>query len=108
MALREASAGAADLQLLAEKARHGERPALHDPGPDPAGAGDVLRLLAYDLERERYAARVAVVRVAACSPAGRPDSRVEVFVNLARRMQSLLAAKCGLDEVEDRSKTRIY
>ena len=104
MALREASAGGqADLQLLAEKVRHGERPALHDPGPDPAGAGDVLRLLAYDLERERYAARLALVRVAACSPAGRPDSRVEVFVNLARRMQSLLHREIqALDEVEDR------
>jgi signal transduction histidine kinase len=104
LALRAASAsGLADLQLLADKVRQGERPALRDPGPVAAGARDLFALLAHDLQRERHAALRAIVQTAAYGPAGSPDNRVEVFVNLARRMQSLLHREIqALDQVEGR------
>ena len=102
MALRAASAGSrADLQVLAEKVRHGERPALRDPGPAPAADGDPVTLLAHDLQRERHVAQLALVQATAAGPAGRADNRVEVFVNMARRMQSILHREIqALDQIE--------
>jgi signal transduction histidine kinase len=105
MALRAASAGGqADLRVLAEKVRHGERLALSDPGPAPAADGDPVTLLAHDLQRERHAAQLALVRATAAGEAGtgsRADSRVEVFVNMARRMQSILHREIqALDQIE--------
>jgi signal transduction histidine kinase len=105
--LRRASSRARDeLALLTERAQRGEQPMLAGPaGPEvsepfePAANSDGLAELAGDLERERHAARQAVVQAAAQGAAGRAapgeraagrDERVEVFVNLARRMQSLV------------------
>jgi signal transduction histidine kinase len=105
--LRRASSRAQDeLALLTERAQRGEQPMLAGPaGPEvsepfePAADSDGLAELAGDLERERHAARQAVVQAAAQGAGGRAapgeraagrDERVEVFVNLARRMQSLV------------------
>jgi signal transduction histidine kinase len=119
-ALRSDSSRAADeLALVAERAQRGEQLSLVVPpapfggevpgggaasgGADGGGAdgGDGLAELAGDLERERYAARQAIVVTAAQAVASGPDQRVEVFVNLARRMQSLVHREIQLlDELE--------
>jgi signal transduction histidine kinase len=112
--LRRASSRAQDeLALLTERARRGEQPPLAVlAGPDAAGSfepaadSDGFAELAGDLERERHAARLAVgqavaqaaglaavgelAAVAGRAASGGPDPRIEVFVNLARRMQSLV------------------
>jgi signal transduction histidine kinase len=114
-ALRSDSSRAADeLALVAERAQRGEQLSLvvpPAPGPDglaPDGlvaadeaGGGGLAELAGDLERERHAARQAIVATAAQAVASGPDQRVEVFVNLARRMQSLVHREIQLlDELE--------
>jgi signal transduction histidine kinase len=119
--LRRASSRAQDeLALLTERAQRGEQPILSlPPGRDqaepfePPADSDGLAELAGDLERERHAARQAVVQVVAqaarqavAQAAGRtavaaPDQRVEVFVNVARRMQSLVHQEIALlDDLE--------
>ncbi len=106
-ALRTASTRAQDdLRALAERAQRGEASAVlpepePEPEPAPAGAGDSFALLAGDLQRERHAAQQAVV-ASAGRDAGAPDQRVEVFVNLARRMQSLVHREIQLlDDLEN-------
>jgi signal transduction histidine kinase len=102
-ALRGASSQAADeLGQLAVRAQRGEQPSV--PAPPAYGAvadGDEIAGLAGDLQRERHAAALAVVSTAAQAVVGGPDQRVEVFVNLARRMQSLVHREIQLlDELE--------
>jgi signal transduction histidine kinase len=102
-ALRGASSQAADeLGQLAVRAQRGEQPSLPPPpAPDAAADGDEIAGLAGDLQRERHAAALAVVSTAAQAVVGGPDQRVEVFVNLARRMQSLVHREIQLlDELE--------
>jgi signal transduction histidine kinase len=99
--LRAASArGQDDLRLLAEKAQRGEYPAPVPEafsGPD----SDLFAALARDLQRERHAAQQAVAQTATLVSGGGPDQRVEVFVNLARRMQSLVHREIQLlDDLE--------
>jgi signal transduction histidine kinase len=104
-ALRAASSRAQDdLRQLAERAQRGEQPSLAPP-PAPADGSDDVTLLVGELLRERHAAQVAVVQAAAQAAAGGngggPDQRVEVFVNLARRMQSLVHREIQLlDDLE--------
>jgi signal transduction histidine kinase len=105
-ALRTASSRAQDdLRQLAERAQRGEQPSLAPP-PAPAEGGDDFTLLVGELLRERHAAQVAVVQSAAAAAAasdsgGGADQRVEVFVNLARRMQSLVHREIQLlDDLE--------
>src|SRR5580698_5162618 len=101
--LRSDSATAQEeLRQLAERSRRGEQPALPaEPGPAPSG--DAFLLLLSDLQRERYAAAQAVLQAAARSSTADhgSDQRVEVFVNLARRMQSLVHREIQLlDDLE--------
>jgi signal transduction histidine kinase len=79
-----------DLQRLSERVQHGERPPPQDLEPLPAGEADPFSLLAYDLRREQRVAEQAVLAAAGLGPGKESDQRVEVFVNLAWRMQSLV------------------
>ncbi|MEU6034834.1 ATP-binding protein [Actinomadura sp. NPDC047616] len=105
-ALRALSAhGRADLRALMTRLENGERPTPRRVAPPPAEAADAdpFTLLALDLHRERHAAREAVVRAASLTSGTGADRQVEVFVNVARRMQSLVHREIGLlDELEAR------
>ncbi|MEV7237376.1 ATP-binding protein [Streptomyces sp. NPDC051020] len=102
LALRRASAqGQADLQRLVEKLRNGEpAPARRPPRPVAPGS-DAFDLLAQEMGRSHEGAIAAVVQVAQLSSNSGEEQRVEVFVNLARRLQSLVHREIQLlDELE--------
>lgn len=98
--------GQAELQQLADQVMRGEQAAALPP---PVGGNDdsddALQALVLDLAHFRYAAGQVILRLAGrpVAPAGgdRVDHRVEIFVNLARRMQSLVHREIEmLDELE--------
>jgi signal transduction histidine kinase len=89
-----------EVRSLAERVLAGERFAPADTGAVRPRNGDPFTALAADLERARLTAGNAVVTVAARG-AGSADHRLEVFVNIARRMQSMVHREIGvLDELE--------
>jgi signal transduction histidine kinase len=93
--------GQAEVQQLAERVMRGEQPAPPSPPPAHAQDDDPFRLLAGEIEQSHLYAAHAVLRVADKTGAGRGDQRVEIFVNLARRMQSLVHREIEmLDELE--------
>ncbi|MER5932076.1 ATP-binding protein [Streptomyces sp. NPDC002054] len=106
---RSSSRGRQELRVTAELLEHGEtpdRPARAGTGRPPGGAAaatDEFWLLAQELRGARDHAQATLVRLA--GPEARPpggDHRVEVFVNLARRLQSLVHREISLlDELED-------
>jgi signal transduction histidine kinase len=80
----------ADVQALADLVLHGGRPAVAPVRPPfPGPAAGQFELLMHELERGRHAAGEALLRVTGALRAARVDQRVEIFVNLAGRMQSL-------------------
>ena len=100
-----AGRGQAELARLAEEIHEGKQPVPRIPAParvsysDPNS--DPFRLLAHELEQSQYAAQQTILRVAARVPVGPADQRVEIFINLARRMQSLVHREIELlDELE--------
>lgn len=111
LALRRISAqGQADLQRVVEQLRNGEPvPARRAPRHTAPGS-DPFTLLAQELSRQHEGAVAAVVDASRLSerPAepqvdqkDRKDQKVEVFVNLARRLQSLVHREIQiLDELE--------
>ncbi|MGW6741259.1 ATP-binding protein [Streptomyces sp. NPDC055025] len=105
-ALRRSSArGQADLRTVVEQLRRGERlPERRTPPPPPAETptGDELDLLAEELGRSHEAAVTAVVQASRLSSSVGNEQKVEVFVNLARRLQSLVHREIQLiDELEN-------
>ncbi|MFJ8311598.1 MULTISPECIES: ATP-binding protein [unclassified Streptomyces] len=101
--LRRGSArSAADLRTVVEALRRGEGPpARHAPAQLPAGA-DEFELLALELTRSHDAAVAAVVQASQLSSSVGNEQKVEVFVNLARRLQSLVHREIQLlDELEN-------
>ncbi|WP_406089847.1 ATP-binding protein [Streptomyces sp. NBC_01013] len=102
LALRRASAqGQAELQRVVEQLRNGESVPARRP-PQPAAPGtDAFELLAQELGRQQEAAVAAVVQASRLSEHNGEDQKVEVFVNLARRLQSLVHREIQLlDELE--------
>lgn len=101
-ALRSVTArGQAELQQLAERIQEGERPVPRTLASARVAQNDPFRLLARDLEEAQHVAEQAVLRVAALAPGGIADQRMEIFVNLARRMQSLVHREIQmLDDLE--------
>ncbi|MEV7683627.1 ATP-binding protein [Streptomyces sp. NPDC088341] len=105
-ALRRSSArGQADLRTVVEQLRRGERlPERRTPPPPPAETptGDELDVLAEELGRSHEAAVTAVVQASRLSSSVGNEQKVEVFVNLARRLQSLVHREIQLiDELEN-------
>ncbi|WP_406281837.1 ATP-binding protein [Streptomyces sp. NBC_00209] len=102
LALRRTSVQSqADLQHVVEQLRNGEPvPARRAPQNQPPG-GDPFELLAQELGRQQEAAVAAVVQASRLSEPSGEDQKVEVFVNLARRLQSLVHREIQLlDELE--------
>ncbi|MFF3425630.1 ATP-binding protein [Streptomyces sp. NPDC002602] len=109
-ALRRSSVrGRQELRTAAERLERGEaaaRPVRGGPsGPpphtDPAGV-DEFWLLSQELRGAREQAHTALVRLAGPVTPSDSDRKVEVFVNLARRLQSLVHREIALlDDLED-------
>ncbi|MDJ0465693.1 ATP-binding protein [Streptomyces sp. H27-C3] len=102
-ALRGASArGQADLRAVVEQLRRGEGPPARRKPPTGSQGGDEFDLLALELGRAHESAVGAVVQAAQLSSSAGTDQKVEVFVNLARRLQSLVHREIQLlDELEN-------
>jgi len=93
--------GQVELQQMVDRLMRGEQPAPLVPVPARAAEGDPFTQLTMDLEHSQYHAGQAVLRVADKVFGGRSDHRVEIFVNVARRMQSLVHREIELlDELE--------
>jgi signal transduction histidine kinase len=90
-----------DLQRLTERVQHGERPPPQELEPLAPGEEDPFSLLAYDLRWEQRIAEQAVLTATGLGAGRESDQRVEVFVNLAWRMQSLVHREIQLlDDLE--------
>ncbi|MEU3614800.1 ATP-binding protein [Streptomyces sp. NPDC006872] len=103
-ALRRGSArGEADLRTVVEALRRGETPPQRRSRGGPPGAdADDFELLAADLARAHDGAVTAVVQAAQLSSQAGSEQKLEVFVNLARRLQSLVHREISiLDELEN-------
>ncbi|MFI1732160.1 ATP-binding protein [Streptomyces acidicola] len=102
-ALRRTSArGEADLRTLVEALRRGEGPPERAASSEPAADADEFELLAADLAHAHDAAVTAVVQASRLSSQAGSEQKVEVFVNLARRLQSLVHREISiLDELEN-------
>ncbi|MFD7836369.1 sensor histidine kinase [Streptomyces sp. NPDC059761] len=109
-ALRRSSArGRQELRTAAERLERGEPPVRPvrggptepPPGTDPARV-DEFWLLSQELRGAREHAHTTLVRLAGPAAPSDSDRKVEVFVNLARRLQSLVHREISLlDELED-------
>ncbi|MER6347020.1 ATP-binding protein [Streptomyces sp. NPDC001595] len=102
-ALRRAGARReAELRALVEGLRRGEMPPPRTPRGEPAEDADDFDLLAADLARAHDGAVTAVVQAAQLSSQTGSEQKLEVFVNLARRLQSLVHREIAiLDELEN-------
>ncbi|MFJ1596104.1 ATP-binding protein [Streptomyces sp. NPDC088261] len=106
-ALRRSSArGQADLRAVVEQLRRGERVPPRRTPPPPVVGGDEFDLLAEELRRSQETAVTTVVQASRLSSSVGNEQKVEVFVNLARRLQSLVHREIQLlddleNEVED-------
>ncbi|MFJ8778641.1 sensor histidine kinase [Streptomyces sp. NPDC102476] len=102
-ALRRSSARReADLRVLVEGLRRGEIPPGRGPRSGPPEDADDLELLAADLTRAHDGAVTAIVQAAQLSSQAGSEQKLEVFVNLARRLQSLVHREISiLDELEN-------
>ncbi|WP_412076106.1 sensor histidine kinase [Streptomyces xanthophaeus] len=109
-ALRRSSVrGRQELRTAAERLERGEvppRPVRGGPtsppvGTDPSGV-DEFWLLSQELRGARELAHATLVRLAGPVTPSDSERKVEVFVNLARRLQSLVHREISLlDELED-------
>ncbi|MFG2997832.1 sensor histidine kinase [Streptomyces sp. NPDC048340] len=109
-ALRRSSVrGRQELRTAADRLERGEAPGRPvrggptgpPPGTDPAGV-DEFWLLAQELRGAREQAHATLVRLGGPVTPSDSDRKVEVFVNLARRLQSLVHREISLlDDLED-------
>ncbi|MEU4927397.1 ATP-binding protein [Streptomyces yokosukanensis] len=99
---RSAARGEADLHALVDALRQGETPPQPASRRRPPADADDFELLAADLARAHDGAVTAVVRAAQLSSQAGSEQKLEVFVNLARRLQSLVHREISiLDELEN-------
>lgn len=109
-ALRRSSVrGRQELRAVADRLERGEAPARPvrggptgpPSGADPAGV-DEFWLLSQELRGAREQAHGTLVRLAGPVAPSDSERKVEVFVNLARRLQSLVHREISLlDDLED-------
>lgn len=89
-----------ELRGVVDALRRGEQPATEHPTLAPRGDG--FDLLGEELHRSHHVAVQAVVQAAQLSSQAGSEQKVEVFVNLARRLQSLVHREIQLlDELEN-------
>ncbi|WP_201452746.1 sensor histidine kinase [Streptomyces sp. HM190] len=102
-ALRESSAkGEEDLRALVEALRRGEQPPARGPRPKAGPGADDFGLLTAELARAHDSAVTAVVQASQLSSHAGNEQKLEVFVNLARRLQSLVQREISiLDDLEN-------
>ncbi|MER6414947.1 sensor histidine kinase [Streptomyces humidus] len=102
-ALRRSSArGEAELLGVIEALRRGDAPPPRRARGGPPADADDFELLAADLARAHDGAVTAVVQAAQLSSQTGSEQKLEVFVNLARRLQSLVHREISiLDELEN-------
>ncbi|MFE0099707.1 sensor histidine kinase [Streptomyces sp. NPDC059009] len=106
-ALRRSTArGQAELRALVEQLRRGEGPPVRATAARAVTprtpAGDDFGLLAEELTRAHDGAVTAVVQASQLSSHAGSEQKVEVFVNLARRLQSLVHREISiLDDLEN-------
>ncbi|UGY94535.1 sensor histidine kinase [Streptomyces gobiensis] len=101
---RNALRNQGELRSLLRRLEQGERPRKPAHGPMPEPEGDALGLLAHDITVAQRTAEAAVVEAAALvrSSTSGSEEKVEVFVSLARRLQSLVHREIQLlDELEN-------
>ncbi|MFJ7339797.1 ATP-binding protein [Streptomyces sp. NPDC101110] len=95
----------ADLRTLVETLRRGDGPPQLAPQSRPEGPpadADDFDLLDADLSRAHDGAVTAVVQASQLSSQTGSEQKLEVFVNLARRLQSLVHREISiLDELEN-------
>jgi len=82
--------GQVELQQQTERIMRGDQPEPLVPPQNRGTHDDPFLLLSGEIEQLQYRAAQALLLVADKAPSGRSDQRVEIFVNLARRMQSLV------------------
>ncbi|MFG2988891.1 ATP-binding protein [Streptomyces sp. NPDC048257] len=111
-ALRRSSVrGRHELRAAADRLERGETPphpvrggpssGSPPPGGDPAGM-DEFWLLSQELRGAREQAHTTLLRLAGPATPSDSERKVEVFVNLARRLQSLVHREISLlDDLED-------
>ncbi|WP_189599784.1 sensor histidine kinase [Streptomyces lateritius] len=102
-ALRRSSARSqSELRTVVEQLRRGEGPPARPVVPPATASGDEFDLLSQELTRSHEAAVAAVVQASRLSSSVGNEQKVEVFVNLARRLQSLVHREIQLlDELEN-------
>ncbi|AZM56857.1 ATP-binding protein [Streptomyces sp. WAC 01529] len=102
-ALRRTTArGQAELREVVEQLRRGDQPPARGTPPRARPGGDEFDQLADELTRAQDVAVDAVVQAAQLSSHAGSEQKVEVFVNLARRLQSLVHREISLlDELEN-------
>ncbi|MFI1933577.1 ATP-binding protein [Streptomyces sp. NPDC020330] len=102
LALRRLSAqGQAELQRVVEQLRNGETVATRPPPQPTAPGSDAFDLLGQEMARSQEAAVAAVLQASQLVSNAGNEQKVEVFVNLARRLQSLVHREIQiLDELE--------
>ncbi|MGW1593411.1 ATP-binding protein [Streptomyces sp. NPDC002343] len=99
---RTAVRGEADLHALVDALRQGETPPQRGRHHRPPADADDFELLAADLARAHDGAVTAVVRASQLSSRTGSEQKLEVFVNLARRLQSLVHREISiLDDLEN-------
>ncbi|MEV5972339.1 ATP-binding protein [Streptomyces sp. NPDC051921] len=102
-ALRRSSArDQSELREVVEQLRRGESPQPRPAAPAGSPSGDEFDLLSRELTQSHEAAVAAVVAASQLSSSVGNEQKVEVFVNLARRLQSLVHREIQLlDELEN-------
>ncbi|MET8508943.1 ATP-binding protein [Streptomyces sp. NPDC004787] len=99
---RTAVRGQGELRTVVAQLRRGETPAPRAALPAGTPSGDEFDRLADELTRSHEAAVDAVVQASQLSSSVGNEQKVEVFVNLARRLQSLVHREIQLlDELEN-------
>ncbi|NWF24889.1 ATP-binding protein [Streptomyces sp. PKU-EA00015] len=99
---RTTARGQAELRTVVDGLRRGEVPQPRRDSAPPVPGADEFDLLAQELARSHDAAVTAVVQASRLSSSVGNEQKVEVFVNLARRLQSLVHREIQLlDELEN-------
>ncbi|MEV6382774.1 ATP-binding protein [Streptomyces sp. NPDC051773] len=91
-----------DLRSLVDALRRGDQPPARGPRVRTTAGADDFEPLAADLARAHDSAVTAVVQASQLSSHAGSEQKLEVFVNLARRLQSLVQREISiLDDLEN-------